>query len=802
MRVNDDMTGFDDDADCNDFDDAPDVACVVELDALDAVPAELRRLPRWVVWRTIVRNGKATKVPFQVGGSAASTTDPATWTTFDAAAKAFREAAPGRLDGLGFVFTGGDPYVGVDFDGCLMDGGEIAGWAQLWLDRLRGGYMEVSPSGKGVKVWVRGKLSGGGSKRQVGEGERTAIEVYDEKRYFTVTGVALGRPDGAIPERQEVVDDLYRWVKERPSERSETPPANRTGGLRVRDTSGPMTDEQRASAYLAKVDPAIEGQDGSGTTLRAAMIGPGFDLAPDVAFRLLRDEYNPRCEPPWSDKDLRRKVDQAYLKEGRRGWLLDAGGGRTGQGGDEAESLDAVLARKARTDMGNGERFAARHGGDVRYCKPWGDWLVWDGRRYAVDRTGAVQRLAKDTARRILVEAATLDGDDQKRLADHAIASQSKTRIDAMIAMAATEPGIPILPEEMNRDGWLLNCRNGTIDLRTGELRPHDRADLITQLCPVDFDPDAECPQWEATLDLFFDKNQALIAYWQRVCGYALVGVVRDHVMPVCYGDGSNGKSTILGTLLDVLGTCYAMKAPPAMLMAKAVESHPTDRADLHGKRLVVAIETEAGRRLDEVMVKELTGGDRIRARRMRQDFWEFSPTHTIIMATNHKPVVKGTDNGVWRRLRMIPFAVKVDAANADTAMPDKLRAEFPGILAWCVRGCLAWKEVGLAEPDIVSKATAEYRSEQDVVGLFLGDRALLDPSVKRRCSEVYQAYQSWAESAGERAMTLRAFGDAMKERGVETKTSNGKWYVGVGLKPLGSGQAERDDERSEQWNR
>ncbi|AMV41064.1 phage/plasmid primase, P4 family [Planctomyces sp. SH-PL62] len=528
------------------------------------------------------------------------------------------------------------------------------------------------------------------------------------------------------------------------------------------------------------------------------MIGPGFDLAPDVAFRLLMDEYNPRCVPPWTEREIRHKVDQAYKAEGRRGWLLGAGESRPGQGAggaDGAESLDAVLARKMRTDMGNGERFAVRYGGDVRYCNPWGDWIVWDGKRYAVDRTGAVQRLAKETARKILVEAARLDGDERKRHADHAIASQSKARIDAMIAMAATEPGIPILPEEMNRDGWVLNCENGTIDLRTGALRPHDRADLITQLCPVAFDPDAKCPQWEATLNLFFAGNQALIAYWQRVCGYALLGVVRDHVMPVCYGDGSNGKSTILGTLQDVLGTCYAMKAPPAMLMAKSHETHPTDRADLFGKRFVVAIETESGRRLDEVMVKELTGGDRIRARRMREDFWEFSPSHTIVMATNHKPVVKGTDNGVWRRVRLIPFSVRVDGEAADPEMPEKLRAEFPGILAWCVRGCLAWQEVGLNEPDVVTRATAEYRSEQDVMGLFLEERAVLDPSMRTRCGQVFEAYKAWAESGGERPMTMRTFGQAMRERGIETVKSSSLWYVGVGLKPPNWGAADSESE-------
>ncbi|MDG3008533.1 phage/plasmid primase, P4 family [Paludisphaera mucosa] len=448
------------------------------------------------------------------------------------------------------------------------------------------------------------------------------------------------------------------------------------------------------------------------------------------------------------------------------------------------EELDARLAKVACTDMGNGERLAARYGRMVRYCKPWGKWLVWDGKRFALDRTGVVSRLAKKATRKILAEAAMIgDDDERKKHAAHAFATQGRSRIDSMLAMASTELGIPVLPEDMDRDPWLFNCMNGTIDLRTGTLKKHDQADVLTQLCPIEFDPHATCRLWDATLDLFFAGDQKLIAYWQRVCGYALVGIIRDHLMPVAYGEGSNGKSTILGTLLEVFGPDYAMKAPSNMLMAKAHDSHPTDRADLFRKRLVVAIETESGRRLDEVMVKELTGGDRIRARRMREDFWEFSPTHTLVMATNHRPTIRGTDHGIWRRLRLVPFSVKVDGEKADTAMAEKLRAEFPGILAWAVRGCLAWQELGLNEPESVSAATAEYRAEQDVIGSFLAEATVQSGNCRTRCNALYAAYREWAEKAGEHPVTLKLFGQTMKERGFGQHRSNGKWYLGVGLK-------------------
>ncbi len=259
-----------------------------------------------------------------------------------------------------------------------------------------------------------------------------------------------------------------------------------------------------------------------------------------------------------------------------------------------------------------------------------------------------------------------------------------------MLKLAESELGVPVLPEDLNRDGWLLNVPNGTLDLRSGTLREHRREDLITQLCPVDYDPAAECPLWHQTLNTFFarphrERQAELIDYFHRGAGKSLAGVVRDHVLLFAYGTGSNGKSTMLNALQETLGPDYAMKATAGLLMASKTDAHPTGLTDLYGKRLVVAIETESGRRLNETLVKELTGGDKIRARRMREDFWEFSPTHSIVLATNHKPTVRGTDHGIWRRLRLLPFTVSIPDGQADKSMPEKLRAEAPGILAWLV---------------------------------------------------------------------------------------------------------------------
>jgi putative DNA primase/helicase len=255
--------------------------------------------------------------------------------------------------------------------------------------------------------------------------------------------------------------------------------------------------------------------------------------------------------------------------------------------------------------------------------------------------------------------------------------------------------------------------------------------------------------------------------------------------MPVCYGTGSNGKSTILGALIDIFGPDYGMKAAPDLLMAKAHEGHPTDRTDLFGKRLVVAIETEEGRRLSETQVKEYTGGDRIRARRMRENFWEFSPTHTVFLATNHKPEIRGVDHGIWRRVKLVPFAVTVADKDAVKDMPVKLRAEAQGILAWCVRGCLKWQANGLTPPEIVTAATAIYRKEQDKFGRFLEQHFEQKVGARTKAGEAYQRYKRWAEDGHEFVMSLTKFGVAIRERGIGCDDSGRfVFYLDIELKP------------------
>jgi putative DNA primase/helicase len=257
-----------------------------------------------------------------------------------------------------------------------------------------------------------------------------------------------------------------------------------------------------------------------------------------------------------------------------------------------------------------------------------------------------------------------------------------------------------------------------------------------------------------------------LRAFVRRLVGYCLTGSTQEHVLPFLYGIGSNGKSTFLNVVLALLGVDYAIKAPTDLLLAKKNETHPTELADLFGKRFVACIEAEDGRRLAESLVKELTGGDRIRARHMREDFWEFSATHKIWLAANHKPQVRGTDHGIWRRIKLIPFTVIIPDDQQDKELLNKLLAELPGILNWALAGCLEWQQAGLGEPPAVKAATADYRNEMDVLGDFIADRCIIGDDYGAGSAQLFEAYKAWAESAGERPVTQRRFGLQMVERG------------------------------------
>jgi len=501
-------------------------------------------------------------------------------------------------------------------------------------------------------------------------------------------------------------------------------------------------------------------------------------------------EVNPD-ELIWLDAEIRMRAD-AWMAE------REAGTAESEEAETPAE-LQPLKVPAGRTDAANAARLISRFGEEVRWVGPWDKWLIWDEKRWKIDQTLHIEELAKLVAAKLWKElgreVATreLDRTTVSAMYSFAKISNNANGVRAMVAMARSEPGVPIGQNELDTKPWLLNVENGTLDLRTGELREHLRTDFMTKLSPVTFDLGADCPRWLEFLQTTFDGNAELIDYIQRLSGYNLTGVTEEHILPFLYGTGANGKSTFCEAFLNVLGSDYSMKAPPDLLMAKRSGSHPTERADLFGKRFVACMETEDGRRMAEALVKELTGGDRMRARRMREDFWEFTPTHHVWIAGNHKPTIIGTDHGIWRRIKLIPFDVVVPDAQQDKKLPAKLAAELPGILNWALAGCLAWQRNGMQEPEIVRDATQEYADEMDDIGQFIEEYCELGSDFMAPATELHQAYL--AARPGSRK-SQQAFGSSLRQRGFEsgriTRGVNKAKHGWRGLRLLTDAEGER----------
>lgn len=442
------------------------------------------------------------------------------------------------------------------------------------------------------------------------------------------------------------------------------------------------------------------------------------------------------------------------------------------------------------SDYGNARRLVAGSGADIRYCYDWARWLVWTGTHWQADRNGALDRVAKRTALQIYKEVAAVENDEERRaLLKHAKYSESGTALREMVRLAQSEPGIPVEARHLDANAHLLNCRNGTLDLLTGGLRDHRREDLITRVVPAAYDPEARCPIWDSFLHRIMSGNGDLISFIRRAAGYTLTGDTRERCFFILHGTGANGKSVFLETLRNVLGDEYSIRTPTETLMYKRSDGGvPNDVARLKGARFVSASETDEGKRLAEARIKDMTGGDTISARFMRAEFFDFKPEFKIWLSTNHKPDIRGTDKGIWDRVRLIPFHVRIPEGEQDNKLAQKLVAELPGILAWAVRGCAEWQKDGLGVPAEVRTATADYQAELDTFANFFADCCVAHPEAKVPIKELYEAYQVWCEENGEwhaQQKSQKEFSMKLTERGFTKRRSGAGgtvvWY-GVGL--------------------
>ena len=400
-------------------------------------------------------------------------------------------------------------------------------------------------------------------------------------------------------------------------------------------------------------------------------------------------------------------------------------------------------------------RFAEQHADRLRYVAPWSKWLEWTDKNWRFDDTMKAFDLARRTCRVAASEC------NQPKAAN-ALAS-AKT-VAAVERLAKADRRIAATVEQWDSDPWLLNTPEGVIDLQTGNVRAHAPSDHLIKITETAADKSCPIPNWRQFLGRVTDNNIDLVAFLHRVAGYALTGITREHALFFLYGTGANGKTTFLNAITGAIGD-YCRIAPIETFTASNSERHPTDLAGLRGARLVTAVETEEGRRWAESKIKALTGGDRISARFMRQDFFEFTPQFKLLIAGNHKPGLRSVDEGIRRRLYLIPFTITIPAAERDPDLPEKLRAERPGILHWMLDGCLQWQQQGLSPPSIVTAATAAYLEAEDAMAAWIADCCELDPNHWEKRTALWTDWSGWAQKAGEYVGSQKRFIERLEVR-------------------------------------
>lgn len=436
-------------------------------------------------------------------------------------------------------------------------------------------------------------------------------------------------------------------------------------------------------------------------------------------------------------------------------------------------------------DTFNAEQLVKNYGQNIRYCHPWRSWMIYDGKKWERDNVGHLMRLAKQTARGLYPLAAEIEDDTlRENLLKHIRYSLKTAGKRAMIESAQSENFIPILPEEFDRDKDYFNCENGVIDLRTGELLPHKSEYFISKISQIHYNPNAQCPEWKNFLSKVMNGNDRMIRYLQHSVGYNLTGHTDERCIFINHGTGKNGKTIFIEIIARLLGD-YAIRTPTESLMSKKHGGGiPNDIARLNKIRFTYAAENEQGRKLNEALIKELSGGDTISARFMRGEFFDFEPEYKIWLSTNHKPIISGSDDAVWDRIKLIPWKVRISPNEQipKRELLGRLEKELSGILVWAVQGCLEWRKYGLQEPAEVTGATADYRGSQDALSAFINECCVVKASAKVTKSALTEKYRKWCFENGEDELNRIDFKTELEKRGFWDKKSGVHFWCGIGL--------------------
>lgn len=732
------------------------------------IPASMKSAPRWVTWHYEYRDGKRTKILHDPRtGRRASSTDPSTWTTYEEAARVREHYA-----GIGFVL--GDGWIGVDWD--HVRDAESGEWSPGVMEEIHGvgTYAEISPSGTGAHAILLGDALPGKRSRA-----GTGPEFYASGRFFTVTGDHIeGTPEEVQTPPPGALEALYHRHIPAEDESSRAPgPA---------PAAAPGDDEIIKRATAAKNGEAFSrlfngdwGGYPSQSEADAALCARLAFWTQDAGQidRLFRRSGLYREK--WDREDYRtRTIGNAIAHVGET--YTPGRGSGCCQPARPGSPSTGVEVDYHLTDAGNSERLVRLYGDVIRYCADLKQWFVWDGRRWEPDGTNRLLDLATQTAKSIFHEAAI--SKDSQLVGKWALASEELRKRKAMIEGATFM--VPVRHEELDARPELFNCTNGTLDLSTMKFRGHEKGDLLTKMAGVKFEPEAQCPQWMDHLRVVFAGDDETIAAFQMVLGYSLLQNNPEQIMFILWGSGKNGKSETVKTVARVMGD-YAVNIEAATLMESRHADGGRARPDilrLRGARFVTATEPAEGDVLSEQLIKSVTGDHAVTARPLYGRPIEFKPGAKIFLSTNHKPKIKGRDEGIWRRIWLFPFVVTIPADRRRRDYGDFLyEREGPGIFAWMLAGLRRYLEKGkLDQPPAVAAATAEYRIESNPVGRFIKEMCVVDPRVRVGMSDLYDGYKTWCEVVNWKPLTKIKFGEFVGTMFDKERDMVSRYWVGI----------------------
>lgn len=747
------------------------------------IPEAMKKAPRWVLWKKIDRDGKTTKVPINAKtGSGARSNDSATWTTFEEASKSLGSY---RCDGLGFML--GNGYFGVDIDHAINNTELI----NEFVTALHS-YTEISQSGEGIHIICRGVLPSGN--RRKGN-----IEMYDDVRYFAMTGNVLDDFSELSEGTESIKPLFYKYLD--PAKKQGAYVFKREARTDSRIPSGVsmLSDDDVISKALASNNSVVFSAlyHGQWESIYSSQSSADLAFCSLLAFwtnkdtaqmdrifrssKLMREKWDTRRgDTTYGEMTIEKAVSgckDTYKPSASQAVVYNP---QSGEAKPKRSEYDL-------TDTGNAQRYIDTFGNDVRYNTQNKCWLVWDGKTWVRDSRQEVKNFA-DRLIHIMKKEAFEEPDEKKAEAlwknvKHLSSSSGK---EAMLKEAQHIGLTPTLNSDYDNDPYLLNCENGVIDLKTGKILPHDRSRMMSKNTHVALDTEGEPENWLKALDGVFQGNKEVISFVRRAIGYTLTGSVKEQCFFQCFGNGSNGKSVFFNTIYNLLGD-YSLNAQVESVLTRGGGSSGNaspDIARMNGARFVRTNEPNEGSRFNEGLIKQMTGGDVVTARYLYGEDFEFNPVMKLWIASNYKIVVRGTDKGIWRRQRLIPFEAVFEGKNDDKGLEERIRKELPKILWWAVKGCLEWQKEGLGMPEKIKDATEEYRDEMDIVESFAKECLRKKPSAREKAGDVFAAYRAWARQSNEwDGMTKSKFGIEMGKR-FEKKNINGYvYYMGIQLR-------------------